>query len=163
MGAIVYKPADVLHWFETDVRRSSLEARARGREAARKAGEEGLVSSLREAAGAGLSFGRGAVGGIVQRQAEETRYELHETGFECVDLTRRVRVDYGSVRQILARPNDRYEVLYNGGRVTVKPVAHLVSGRFRVPVGWTRNGTEVAYAMLIEELSARSGVEIEAE
>ncbi|MCA0360197.1 MAG: hypothetical protein LCH41_04000 [Armatimonadetes bacterium] len=163
MNPIIYRPADVLHWFDTDAKRSSDIAKSKSKNVAKKASEEGIIPSLKEAAGAALSFGRGAVGGIIQRAAEETRYELHENGFEVIDLTKKLKIDYSQIRQIISKPNDRFHLLYNGGSLTIKPVAHLVAGRYRAPVGWMRNGMEVPYAMLIEELAARSSRDIEAE
>lgn len=163
MPTVVYTPAEVLHWFNTDARRAQADARTRSLEVARKTNEEGFLPGIKQAATAALSFGKGAIGSIVQKQAEETKYELHDDGFDAIDLTRRLRMDFSEVRQILAKPNDKYQIIGNGGNITIKPVAHLVAGRHRVPVGWVRNGFEVPYAMLIEEISARSGVEIEAE
>jgi len=39
----------------------------------------------------------------------------------------------------------------------------VVAGRTKVPVGWRRNGLEVPYELLIDELAARSGRSIEYE
>ncbi|MDI9636510.1 hypothetical protein QPK87_01180 [Kamptonema cortianum] len=163
MPAIVYQPPDVLHWFDTEAKRESVLGFAKGAMVARKTTEEGIIPGIKQAAGAALSIGRSAVGGFLKSQGQETRYELHDSGFECIDLTRRVKVSYSDVRQIISRPNHQTKILYNGGSVTIKPVAHLVAGRYKVPIGWLRNGMEVPYAMLIEEISARTGVEIEAE
>lgn len=163
MSTVVYSPAEVLHWFDTDARRSQAIAKSQSQEISRTAHEAGIIPTLKQAATVAVSFGKGAIGTIVQKQAEETRYELHNIGLESIDLTRKLKVDYAEIRQIMAKPNDRFQILFNGGSLTIKPVAHLVAGRHKVPVGWMRNGSEVPYAMLIEEISARSGIEIEAE
>lgn len=163
MSAVVYSPASVLHWFDTDSRRSRSEGVAKTKDLAKTTDEEGFLPGLKQAAGAVMSFGKGAVGNIVQKQAEETRYELHSSGFEAVDLTRHVRIDYKEVEQITSYANDRFVIVHGGGKLTIKPVAHLVSGRLRAAIGWERNGVEVPYAMLLEELAARSGVDIVAE
>lgn len=163
MSSVVYTPAEVLHWFDTDTKRTQSVARQKSIVAAKKTNEEGIIPGIKEAASAAYNFGKGAIGTIVQKSAEETRYELHESGLESINLTRRLKVDYTEIRQIIANSNDRFQILFNGGSLTIKPVAHLVAGRHRAPVGWVRNGVEVPYAMLIEEISARSGIEIEAE
>lgn len=160
MDPVVYTSPDILRWIDLAAKKSSHEARTKGRSAAEKAHGEGLVSSLKEAAGAAISLGKGAIGGIVQKSAETTRYDLHETGFESVDLARRIKITYSEVREIVPKGGDKYQVLFNGGSITVKPVAHLVAGRYKVPVGWLRNGIEVPYDTLVEELSARCGVEV---
>lgn len=163
MALTTYKPAEVMHWFDTESRRTHAIARTQTKDIARTANEEGILPSIKQAATAALSMTKGAYGTVVQKQAQETRYDLFDTGFEFIDITRRVKIDYNQIRQIVAKPGDRYQILYNGGSVTIKPPAHLVAGKYRVPVGWLRNGTEVPYLTLIEELSARSGIEIIAE
>jgi hypothetical protein len=157
------QPAEVMHWFDTESKRTNAMAKAQTRDIARAANEEGLIPGLKQAATAAISMTKGAYGSVVQKQAEETRVDFFDAGFEFVDLTKRIKVDYSQVRQIVAKAGDRYQVLYNGGSLMVKPVAHLVAGKYRVPVGWRRNGIEVPFLTLIEELSGRCGVEIIAE
>lgn len=163
MGLVTYQPAEVMHWFDTESKRTNATARAQTKDIARATNEEGLLPGLKQAASAALSIGKGAYGSVVQKQAAETRIDLYESGFEFIDLTRRIKVDYSQVRQIVAKAGDRYQILYNGGSVVVKPPAHLVAGKYRVPVGWRRNGIEVPFLTLIEELSGRCSVEIIAE
>lgn len=162
MPTVVYTPAEVLHWFDTDAKRAHANARTKSLSVAKKS-EEGILPALKEAAGAAISFGKGTIGNIVQKSAEETRYELHDNGLEAIDLARKVKLDYSEIKQIVAKANNKYQILFHGGSLTVKPVAHLVAGRHRVPVGWVRNGFEVPYAMLIDEIAARAAVEVEAE
>lgn len=163
MSLTIYKPAEVMHWFDTESKRTNAIARSQTKEIAKTANEEGIIPSIKQAATAAISITKGAYGTVVQKQAEETRYDLFDTGFEYVDLARRTKVDYNQVRQIVAKAGDRYQILYNGGSITIKPPAHLVAGKYRVPVGWQRNGIEVPFLTLVEELSARSGIEIIAE
>ncbi len=161
MANVVYKPAEVLHWFESESRRTQANAREQSRDIARTTRGEGIIPGIKQAAEAAISAGKGAYGSIVHKAAEETRFELYEKGFEFIDLTRKVKIDYDQIRQILTQSGDRFQILYNGGSIKIKPVAHLVAGKYRVPVGWIRNGIEVSYMTLIDELSARSGVEVD--
>ena len=163
MSSVTYKPAEVMQWFDTESKRTNAIVKSQTKDIARVANEEGLIPTIKQAATAALSMTKGAYGSVVQKQAQETRYELFESGFQFIDITRRVRIDYNQVRQIISKPGDRYQILYNGGSITIKPPAHLVAGKYRVPVGWERNGTEVPFLMLIEEISARSGIEVIAE
>ncbi len=55
----------------------------------------------------------------------------------------------------------RFTIEYGEGTLTVRPIAHLSAGKIRVPIGWVRNEIEVPFSMLLDELSARSDVEIE--
>lgn len=160
MSHVSYRPAEVLHWFGIGSKEARRRAQKKG-QAALQGGD--IARGLRQVAGAAADFGKGALNDLVQRQAEETTYQLGDTGFEVIGLTSRKHIAYEDVTAIECRPHDRFEVTHKSGRIMVKPIAHLVAGRLRVPVGWLRNGMEVPYAMLIEELAARCGVEIVAE
>lgn len=160
MNPVVYRPPDILRWFDLAAKQSAQEARDKGRTVAALAGESKIIPTIKEAAGVAISIGKGAFGGLVQRQAEETRYDLHDAGIEVVDLTRRIKVDYSQIREIVPKGGDKFVVLFNGGSFNVKPVAHLVAGKYKVPVGWLRNGVEVPFLTLVEELAARSQIDI---
>lgn len=157
MATVTYRPAEVLHWFGIGSRAARQRAKKRGQAAL--AGND-LVQGLRQVAGAASDIGKGAITDLVYRQAEETSYVLAEDAFEVIGLTSRKRISYKDVSEIGSRPHDRFEISHKGGTLVVKPIAHLVAGRMRVPVGWSRNGMEVPYAMLIEELAAHCGAEI---
>lgn len=118
------------------------------------------MEGIKQVAGAASDLGKGALTDLVYRQAEETTYSLSDDAIEVIGMTSRKRIPYADVSEIGARPHDRFEVTHKGGTLVLKPIAHLVAGRLRVPVGWSRNGMEVPYAMLIEELAAHCGVEI---
>jgi hypothetical protein len=80
--------------------------------------------------------------------------------FEVVSNGSVKTVKYKDVAAMRQR-GDRVSVVLKQGSVTIKPHAHIVAGRIRVPVGWTRNGIEVPFDTLPDELSARCGVNIE--
>jgi len=111
-------------------------------------------------AGAVGELGKGTLSDIVQRRAEDSSFQLNDEALEVIGLTNRKRILYKDVTEIHAKPHDRFELVHKGGTLTIKPIAHLLAGRLRVPVGWLRNGMEVPYALLIEELAAHCGVEI---
>lgn len=157
MPTVTYRPADVLHWFGIGSRAARQRARKKGQAAL--AGND-FVAGIKQVAGAATDLGKGALTDLVHRQAEETTYILDDEAFEVIGMTSRKRIVYKDVSEIGARPHDRFEVAHKGGTLVLKPIAHLVAGRLKVPVGWSRNGMEVPYAMLIEELAAHCGVEI---
>jgi len=109
-----------------------------------------------------LTAGKGALDQVQRKHVEETAYILHADALEYNGLTKTKRVPYNKVKAVRDLGSDRFRIDHEGGSLEIKPVAHLVSGRIRVPVGWIRNGTEVPFSLLIEELAARCGVEIEA-
>ncbi len=160
MLPVYYKPAEVIGLLGEDSEEYRHKARQKGREISRATTERNLTGGLKQAAGAMWDFGRGALADLLHRQAEGTGYVLDADGFEAKTMTGRKRIGYKDVTDIRARNGDRFVVTYSGGAITIKPLAHLVAGRLRVPIGWERNGMEVPYGMLIDELAARCGVEV---
>jgi len=99
---------------------------------------------------------------LAHRQASASEYVLGDAHFEIVRPTGNRRVTYAEVKKIkLEGDRAQFELIH--GSVSIKPFAHLVSGRVRVPIGWTRNNVEVPYELLIEELAARCDIEVEVE
>ena len=163
MSVIQYRPAEVLHWFNEEAKSTKDEAKKKGKSILKGGRDASIVDNLKQAANVAVSYGKGTFGEIVHRQAAETGYVLFDSGFEANDLVMNRKIDYSAVRQIVSKSGDKFQVFFEGGSITIRPVAHLVAGRLKVPIGWVRNGMEVPYMMLIEEISARSGVEIDSE
>ncbi len=108
-----------------------------------------------------MDMGRGAFAELVHKQAEGTEYALDEDKLEARNLGRSKAISYRDVKQILAKSSDRYQLVLASGTHMVKPIAHLVAGRLKVPIGWRRNTMEVPYETLIDEIAARCGLEIQ--
>lgn len=159
MTPIVYRPAEAMVWFQIESKRSNVRAKAKSRQAAHAMGQQ-PVEGLKSVADAALSFGSSAWQDLKSKSENQTRYELHESGFEVFGLGRRVKIDYREIIAIQIMDGDKYRLVHRQGRLIIKPPAHLVSGKLRVPVGWQRNGSEVPYNVLIDELAARSGVSV---
>jgi hypothetical protein len=159
MTPIVYRPAEAVVWFQIESKRSSVRAKAKSKLAAQAMGNQ-PVEGLKSVADAALTFGSSAWQDLKTKSENQTRYELHESGFEVFGLGRRVKIDYRDVTAIQDVGSDKYRLVHRQGRIIIKPPAHLVSGKLRVPVGWQRNGSEVPYNVLIDELAARSGVSV---
>lgn len=158
MSPIYYKPADALHWLEP-----ALRATKEGRKKAKAKEEKKLTDTLRQGFASAMEFGSDALTDLRHRRMDEVLYLLNEDSFEAITLSTHKKVGFDKVKAVVAGDKDRYRVDYEGGSLTIKPLAHLVSGRARVPIGWKRNGIEVPYTLLAEELAARCGVEIDTE
>jgi hypothetical protein len=159
MDPVTYRSPSLLHWFGAESRRERADARRKGKRLLGSSGQT-IAGQLKDAASAAMSLGRGATNELALRQASEEAYVLGADAFERIGLGARSRVPYAKVKEIVALGSDRYELTHASGRLVVRPVAHLVRGRSRVPVGWVRNGVEVPFSTLIDELSARCGVEV---
>jgi hypothetical protein len=160
MNPIRYRPPDALRWLEIgagDVRRN---AQRQGASIVRREGQRTIGKDLRQAAGAIVDIGRSALAELAGSQALATEYVLYDDRFEVVRAGNVRAVPYERVRDI-RQNNDRATFILEQGSVTIRPAAYLVAGRVRVPLGWMRNGMEVPYDLLLDELAARCGIEIE--
>jgi len=157
-----YKPGEAIRWLVTgsdEIRRSALQ---KAQSFWKREGARSIKKDVRDVAGAIFGAGTAAVADLAHKQAMASQYALEDTGFEIIKPTGSKRIAYGEVKMI-RMDGDRVLVELERGSVVIKPFAHLVAGRVKVPVGWTRNGVEVPYELLIEELAARCDVEVEFE
>lgn len=160
MAPIFYKPPDVLHWLDEGSKASSADAKRRMKETSLEPNLSSIGAAIGKVAKAAKDFGKGAIADMTFRHLEEKGYTLYDDAFEFGTQGGVKRVLYSEVREIRAEPEDRYVVTYNGGSLVIKPIAHLVAGRIKVPIGWKRGTMEVSYAMLIEEIAARCRLDI---
>lgn len=161
MHTVTYRPPDVLHWFSTGSQEAIDSAKRQSRDFTKKAGESTVKENILKVAGVAAEFGRGAAADLVHRQAAETVFKLFDDEIDVRGPVGSYTVKYDTINEIRAHPKDKFTIEHDAGTLTVRPVAHLVHGKVRVPLGWVRNSIEVPYTMLLEELSARCGVEIE--
>ena len=139
-------------------------AQAKGMNLIKQAGTDSktFTENLKTAAGAIFDFGKGTYTDMMHRQAEDTEYVLQDGQFDIVKSGNLKTIPYDRVVTVHLK-GDRATFTLDKGVVTVKPFAYIVAGRVRVPVGWNRNGIEVPYDLLVLELAARCGVEVEEE
>jgi hypothetical protein len=160
MGVVTYRPVDIIRWLGQSRKKDRKAAVGRALSVPQVAVDKGLVKGIQNAAESAFGLGKQAFKDLDSSKAEELSYTLFEEGFEVVGLMKRVKVDYTDISSIVSRGSDKYRVFYSGGHVSVRPVAHLVAGSLKVPIGWLRNGMEVEYDTLIQELAARAGRDI---
>ncbi len=160
METIRYRPGEAIRWLEigaTDIRKS---ARRQSQSIVRREGERTIGRDLRDAAGAIFDLGKSALADLMHRQAQASEYILEPEGFVIANPTSAKTIKYADVTD-MKRRGDRISIILPQGSAVIKPYAYIVSGRIKVPVGWSRNGLEVPYDVLIDELSARCNVSVE--
>ena len=157
---IRYKPGEAIRWLETAAEANRKSAKLKGKEVFGSDIPPG--AKLGQGLGALFDLGRGAWADILHKQAEASEYVLQDDRFDVVSGNSIKSVLYGDVKKIAMKGERATVTLQRGSVLQIKPYAHITAGRIRVPVGWMRNGMEVPYDLLIEELSARCGVEVEA-
>ena len=163
MAVVTYQPPDIVRWLGTSAREKRKSVVKRALAVPQNTLEKGLMPGLKDAADAAIGLGKQALGDLSTARAEETTFRLYTEGFEAVGLMSKTKVNYSDVNRIVRKSGDKFRVEFNGGHVSIRPVAHLVVSGHRVPIGWVRNGLEVDYETLVEELVARTGKEITVE
>ncbi|HRF59878.1 MAG TPA: hypothetical protein PLH94_08200 [Fimbriimonadaceae bacterium] len=162
MELVRYKPGEAIRWIQTgaeDIRRS---AKRQGTGLVRREGHRTLGKDLSQAAGALLEMGKSAYAQLLHRQASAIEYVLGDDAFDVVGPTGTRTIRYQDVKDI-QMDGERLTVILAKGSVTIKPYAYIVAGKLKVPIGWSRNGLEVPYDLLIDELAARCGHEVDFE
>jgi len=118
--------------------------------------------NLKTAAGAIFDFGKGTYTEMMHKVADDSEYVLQDKQFDIVNGANIKSIPYERVVSIQMK-GDKTTFLLDKGSVAVKPVAYIVAGKAKVPVGWVRNGIEVPFELLIMELAARCGLEVKEE
>jgi len=157
---IRYRPGEALRWLETGAQDLKKNAQRQGKSVVRREGERNIGKDVRQFAGALVDMGKGALADLRHAQAKATEYILHENRFEVVSPNHIRSVDYSQVASIKVK-GDRATVVLDQRHITIKPHAYILAGRVKVPIGWSRNGLEVPYELLLDELSARCNLDVE--
>jgi hypothetical protein len=160
MELVRYKPGEAIRWLQTGAQKSRKEAKAMGNSLAIPQDTRALGDNLKTAAGALMAAGRGALADLAHQQAAATEFVLDDTGFEVLSGSSARRIAYSEIRRIDPQ-GDRFTFYMERSTLLVKPYAYVVSGRLKVPIGWSRNGLEVPFELLVEELAARCGIDLD--
>jgi hypothetical protein len=160
LEAVRYKPGEAIRWLEIGAQDLKRKSKRQGKSLMKREGERNLGQDVRDVAGVLVGMGKGALADLLHRQAEASEYVLHEDSFEIVTSGRVKSITYKSVKSIRLH-GDKATVAHGQTSVVIRPHAYILSGRLKVPVGWSRNGMEVPFETLLDELAARCDVEIE--
>jgi len=157
-----YKAGDAIRWLDIGSDSLKNSAKRHTRDVVDRKGERTIGKDIGGIFSAVMDLGKGAVADLLHRQAETNEYVLDDTTLEVRSGRGAKRIAYDQVKSI-RRIHDKVKIILSQGSVEIKPYAHVVAGRIKVPVGWERNGVEVPYDLLAVELAARAGLEIEDE
>jgi hypothetical protein len=160
MEEVRYRPGEALRWLGLGAEGYREQAEKQGKSVWHRSGERSVGKDVKQVAGALADLGRSALAELKTRQAEASEYVLHDDFFEIVEGSKPKSYRYSEVIGIKYF-DERATLVLEKGSLTIKPFAHIVAGQVKVPVGWSRNGMEVPYGLLIDELAARCGVRID--
>ena len=166
MEPVRYRPGEAIRWLETGADSARTSAKAK----TKKLGEtdpEGstfkrVQAGFKTAAGAAMDMGRGAWADLLAQRAGASEFVFLEKQMDVVTGNSIRAIPYASVKSIRQK-GDRMALTLEKGSLVIKPYAYVVAGKLKVPIGWTRNEIEVPYELMLEELSARCGIEVNQE
>ena len=154
---VIYKPADILRWLKL------------GSEGLRKdsklpviAGEHNaqtIKKAVGSIVGKALDFGKGAVAAAGGWAIDKLEYRMDASRIEIAGTGLPKAVQYADVQAVRAVKRS-FQVDAGSASFTIKPYAWLVVSGIKVPLGWERNGMEVPFRLLAEELAARAKVKL---
>jgi hypothetical protein len=159
-----YRPGEAIRWLQTGADTMRKTASSRSREVVRQTGvdQKGFGENVKTVAGVLYDYGKSAYADVVRKHVETSEFVLQQDHFDLVHDGSIKTIPYLRIKQVLLT-SERARLILDKGSVSIKPVAFVLAGRLKVPVGWTRNGIEVPFEMLIEELAARCGLEVESD
>ena len=160
---IRYRPGEAIRWLATGAENLRRGAQTRGWAAINVQNAEAstVKESLKSAAGALMDLGKSAYTDLMHSQAEASEYVLQADHFDVVRNGTIRSIPYSAIKDINFRSEKAHLKLDNKSELIIKPIAHLLVGHAKVPIGWSRNDIEVPFELLIEEIAARAKVEIE--
>lgn len=147
-----YRPAPVIKWLELG---SATLRKTRNATRARK----DVRSSILDIVGRIVREGKGAVANVAGRQIERIEYRLLDDRFEVTGALERT-IPYGRITSIRETRPANFVVETTDGSLRIRPYAWLVVAGHKVPVGWLRDGMDVPFDILAEELAVRAKVAI---
>ena len=162
MELVRYRPGEAIRWLQMGADNIRRDARIKGKSVVGQTGvdQRSFGENFKTAASAVFEFGKGAYAELKHRQAEANEFVLHEKHVDIVHNGSFKTIEYSLVKAIDLE-GEKATLVLEKGSVAIKPFAHIVAGKAKVPVGWSRNGIEVPYELLIEELAARCGVDLD--
>ncbi|MFZ4507166.1 MAG: hypothetical protein ACOYON_05645 [Fimbriimonas sp.] len=161
MELVRYRTGEAIRWLETGAERMRKDAQTRGRNLLRsESSSKPFLQSVASAAGTLVDLGRSAYADLLHAQANGSEYVLQEKHFDVVKANSIKTIPYDRVKSI-AYQGDKVVLTLDKGTITIRPQAYIVSGRVKIPVGWSRNGLEVPWDLLIDELAARCKVDVD--
>lgn len=150
-----YRPGEAIRWLQTGAASSRRSARDRTRGISAPSDLQSAKQAVSGAAGALFDYGKSAVAELLHKEAIESEYILYPDHFEIVKPGSTRKIPYDAVKSSEREGDKLTLAMQSGGSITIKPFAHIVAGRIKAPIGWNRNGMEVPFETLFDELEGR--------
>lgn len=143
---VTYKPADAIRWAEiTAPALTKIHPQPTP-----------FPTSVKQAFQKVLDLSKTAAAQVSHKALQQLEYRLYDEALEIHSQTGLRSVPYDQIVRIEILKKDAFNIVTKKGAIRIKPYAWLLVANVRVPLGWKRDGMEVPYSLLLEEIIARS-------
>jgi hypothetical protein len=155
---VTYSPPEALKWiqFKSD---ASKEGASRRLVRSGKTVRQDWKSSVTDVAGAVGAYASTAASSLTHAAKNVARYDLDDTMLTAKTMGKTTKISFEDIQEILL-DGDEATIIHSKGNLKIKPIGYVSSGIVKAPLGWRRNGTEVPFATLIEEIAGRAGLRV---
>src|SRR5687767_7935109 len=132
MELVRYRPGEAIRWLQTGAEKGRKTAQQKTRSLTLPSDVTGLGRNAKTVAGAIFDMGKSAWTDLLHHQASASEYVLHDDEFEIIRSNGTRRIRYGDV-EAMTQKGDRTVLTLPGGSLSIRPYAHIVAGRVKVP------------------------------
>lgn len=151
MIAARYIPFDIQNWVELGT--GTLQ---HGRPPVKVPGGE-IGKSVGELISRAVRTSQGAVANLKVKRIDQIEYRLSDDFFE---IEGGARIDYADIKRIEHSKKSGFRIYSSFKEIEINPYAWLKVGSVEVPLGWLRDGLEVPFELLVQEIGIRAKVEL---
>ncbi len=159
---IRYRPAASLTWLTDSAEAGLKKAERLSKQAVRTKSQFGGSSPKERLYSAGKALfevAKSAYTEVAKSKMDAHEYVLNESSIIVVSGSKSEEIKYADISG-LEIEGLKAKFKHKLGLLTIQPYAFVVAGVAKAPIGWNRDGHEVPYELLIEEIAARSGLEM---
>lgn len=158
---IRYRPADAIRWLEsapgTQMKKAGRYSKTAFSNLGSMSGETGPKARLVSAAKALAAVVKSAAAEISKSKAEAQEFAISESSLFISEGGSLKEIPFAAITGLDV---DGFTAVFHhaGGSFSIKPYGLILVGSAKAPIGWDRDGQDVPFDFLIEEIAARCGL-----
>lgn len=162
MQPVRYRPGESLKWLDeaagADKKKAGRLYQSAVHDSFSGSAAEASRHRLMKAAKAMGALLKGAYTEIANSKMLAVEYVLTDDSIFISGPNRREEIRFDTISSLTF---DGVNAVFNHqkGDFTIKPYAYITAGAVKAPIGWNRDGHEVPYELLVEEIAARCGLQ----
>lgn len=155
-----YRPSNSLSWLAEGAEAGLKKAERLTKDAVSRKSSESPKERIVSAGKALFEFAKSAYTEVSRSRAEAKEYALSDSDIHIISGSHDETVKFNDVKRIEVSGLNAW-IRHKNGAFNIQPYAYVVAQGAKAPIGWNRDGHEVPFELLIQEIAARAGVEIE--